>query len=372
MGGGQQARCLLARQSTILESALSERRSFIASTDIFSKINCVQLNRFQTRCYRYGAALSNYRCLALPEKFSSPAFSVTRLASSSASSPKPEKFKEADEAKHYVDTVNATAFLDRHSGIVMHPDSISKEILPGNFIRKQQSQQNRYTELVHGYFWMVKDLRRTNSKPILSNSSLISEGICKPFPALHGLTTLAGEKVDIPDFFCRKNRSGDPKAQCTLVAISFRDYGYQLLKSWIGPFEEAMKGKDRVEVIQLNLSEGWFNKWVLGVLIHSSMKRNTPVECHDRTLLYFGSNLLDFRDCLRMHNVMTGYVFLLDGLGRVRYAGSGEASEEEMKQLIQFARELTPLLKRPQARAQRPAKAGKSSVGKRSLTRKSH
>ena len=73
------------------------------------------------------------------------------------------------------------------------------------------------------------------------------------------------------------------------------------------------------------------------------MKRNTTPEVQDQTLLYFtggnDSQLNDFRDALRMYNEMTGYVLLLDGIGRVRFAGSGTATDEEAQRLISFAKE---------------------------------
>jgi ATPase complex subunit ATP10 len=236
----------------------------------------------------------------------------------------------------------------RHTGIRMHPDSISKSILPGNMtIRKNRSgdEKKRYTELVYGYFWMIKDLRKTDDKPVLSNDKLIPESIAKPFPALTGLKSLSGEKVDIPAHFLRKNRSRDAAAQCTLVAVSFRDFGYKLLDTWIEPFESALQGNDRVEIVKMNMSEGWLNKWVLQILIQQLMKKNTPVPEHDRTFLYFQNDLEPFRDALRMHNVLTGYVFLLDGLGRVRFAGSGSADPKEIENLVELTHELTPLLK---------------------------
>jgi ATPase complex subunit ATP10 len=230
----------------------------------------------------------------------------------------------------------------------MHPDSISKEILPGNMILKKSrngEEKRRYTELFYGYFWALKDLKLSNEKPMLSNTELISESVSKPFPYLKGLRSLAGDKVDLPAHLLRKNRSRDAAAQCTLVAVSFRDFGYQLLDTWIQPFEDAFSDNDRVEIFRLNLSEGWLNRWVLQSLIHTLMKRNTPVAEHDRTLVYFGSDLEPFRDQLRMHNILTGYVFLLDGLGRVRFAGSGPAEAEEVDKLVEFAQALTPLLK---------------------------
>ena len=41
------------------------------------------------------------------------------------------------------------------------------------------------------------------------------------------------------------------------------------------------------------------------------------------------------------HNIMTNYVFLLDNLGCVRFAGSGPASDEDVSRLIRFTKELT-------------------------------
>jgi ATPase complex subunit ATP10 len=233
----------------------------------------------------------------------------------------------------------------------MNPNSISKTILPGNFVKKMSmrngSIKKRYTELVHGYFWMLKDLQRSNEKPILSNQEIISESVAKVFPTLTQLRKLdSNELVNLPSFFLRRNRSLDVSAQCTVVGISYRDYGFQTLKSWMDPLQVSLNDKqlsDRIEVVRLSISEGWISRWVLSGLIVALTKKNTPHEEQKQTLLYFGSDdeLEPFRDALRMHNLMTCYVFLLDGLGRVRFAGSGPASQEDVERLQQFASALT-------------------------------
>jgi hypothetical protein len=122
----------------------------------------------------------------------------------------------------------------RHHGIIMHPDSISHLILPpGNVVRRTTRRgkiQNQYIELEYGYFWMIKDLKRSHEKPIVSNETLIPTRLAKPFPLLPGCKSLTGEKVDLgADYITRRNRSGDAAAQCTLVAISFRDFGFRQL-----------------------------------------------------------------------------------------------------------------------------------------------
>jgi mitochondrial ATPase complex subunit ATP10 len=252
-------------------------------------------------------------------------------------------FSSTKNAKQEEEEEHSEEYALRHYGIVLHPDSIVREILPGNFVWKQLSNgktEKRATDAMYGYYWMIKDLKRSDGKPILSNEILIPEKRSKLFPCLTKLESVSGEEVELPSYFLR-NRLKDAEAQCTLVAVSFRDFGYQQLPSWLDPFNTAMVGKGRVEVVRLNITEGWFSKYFLRGLIRNATKRNTPPEEHDSTLLYFGSSGLDdFRDALRMHNAMAGYVFLLDGLGRVRFAGSGAATEAELQRLVKFAKHL--------------------------------
>lgn len=229
----------------------------------------------------------------------------------------------------------------------MNSLSISSSILPGNKVvqkTRRGTERLKYTELQHGYFWMIRELKsEAGDKPILSNTELIPENKAKPFPPLLDVQQLStSDKVDLPDYFLRKNRLKDPQAQCTLVAVSFRDYGYQLLPTWLEPFRQVFGANPRVETIQLNIAEGYLSKYLLRGFIQGFTKKNTPPEQQDQTLLYFASDLEGFRDQLRMHNIMTGYVFLLDGLGRVRFAGSGTATDDEVKRLVAVVHELVP------------------------------
>jgi ATP10 protein len=89
-------------------------------------------------------------------------------------------------------------------------------------------------------------------------------------------------------------------------------------------------------------------------VIVASTRRNTPPEQRSRTYLHFGSSphVEEWRDALRLHNVLVGYVLLLDGVGRVRFAASGTATETELAALVQGARELlvsTTEMNRPRA-----------------------
>jgi mitochondrial ATPase complex subunit ATP10 len=123
---------------------------------------------------------------------------------------------------------------------------------------------------------------------------------------------------------------------------------------WIEPFRTSLVNtSDRAEILQINFSDGWFNKWFLRGLIQGLTVRNTPAPYRASTFLYFGDHER-FRDTLRMHNLMCGYVFLIDGLGHVRFAGSGEASPAEAERLIRLAKNLTPLLE-PSTTTKKPS-----------------
>ena len=122
-------------------------------------------------------------------------------------------------------------------------------------------------------------------------------------------------------------------------------FGAQLLPSWIDPFDQAFRqgtnnnDTDRYDVVRIVINEGRVVK-LLSPFITSGTKKNVPESDHANTLLYFG-DAEEFRDILRMHNIYTGYVFLVDGIGRVRWAGSGEGTDEEIQSMLRFAQELT-------------------------------
>ena len=163
--------------------------------------------------------------------------------------------------------------------------------------------------------------------------------------------------VDIPDFFTRDNSellvfvsfviafdgtynlgqicastgSKDANAQCTLVAISCKDFGARQLPSWTDPFETNLCSggeAEKYEVVRITINEGRIAK-LLSPFIVSGTKKNVAEKDHANTLLYYG-DAQEMRDILRMHNIYTCYVFLLDGIGRVRWAGSGAGSDEEV------------------------------------------
>lgn len=166
------------------------------------------------------------------------------------------------------------------------------------------------------------------------------------------LKTLTDEEVSLPEFITKNNRAKDPSAECTLVVACFNEYGNKMLPTWTEVFEKTFsRDMNRVKIIWLSINEGRALSMLKYFIVKSS-QNNIPDYRKKDYLMYFG-DCPDFRDVIRMHNKKTGYAFLLDGVGRVRFAGSGKASEEEVERIIQFTKELAPGLKADKRRLKR-------------------
>jgi mitochondrial ATPase complex subunit ATP10 len=270
---------------------------------------------------------------------------------------------------------------ERIRGIHVNPDSLGSQVLPGNLVYKKYKLTGNIRkvplELVHGYFWMLNDLKVTNQKPTLSNTDIIPSREAQLFPTLTDVRVLSDPDtpVDLPSYFItstsndsrsssstlmkkknkkknkNKNRTSDTykrKNRVTLLALTFRDNGFKMLPSWTEPFDRAFSDSNQNHNIVQSFTLSITERWVLypfRSLLTKSFQQNTPSSDLHKTLVCYicGSNnqsLQDFRDTLRLHNIMTGYVFLLDGYGRVRFAGSGIASDDEMNDLIRITHQL--------------------------------
>ena len=233
---------------------------------------------------------------------------------------------------------------------------VSGSILPGGKIEKVHDKTREKTivdvDQAFGYFWEIGDLRKNGGKPVVANEALIPESEAQLFPKLDGLMTLSGEEnISLPSFLRYESNLKNKSSGCTLCAISFKQFGFKQLQSWILPFTDTLchgigpsSRVGRVRVVQISITEGGGIMNMMKGLMIRSMKSSTPVELHESSLVFFGSkeDTISFKQNLRMHNTLVGYVALVDELGRVRWMSSGEANKTELTSLIESALVLTP------------------------------
>lgn len=182
---------------------------------------------------------------------------------------------------------------------------------------------------------------KTNEKPILANQeALIPEEKSLLMPRLVVTSMETNRDVTFPDDLIRQNRLKDPTAQCTLVALSFRQFGYAMIPPWLNPAREIYGDNSRVQILQINMSEGGWLFRIMSPLLKWMIYQNTSPQERHYTYLFFGKNddddsaLSNFQIKLGFHNVMTCFVFLLDGVGQIRWVASGHPTDEELHSLL--------------------------------------
>ena len=123
-----------------------------------------------------------------------------RFLSTESPPPSPDDTTDFTKIRRFED-----ANPERIQGIHVNPAGLGSSILPGNLVYKHYKWTGNTRkvplELVHGYFWMLNDLKATNGKPILPNPSLIPEEEAQLFPTLIGLESLSKVSTDLPYAF---------------------------------------------------------------------------------------------------------------------------------------------------------------------------
>lgn len=115
-----------------------------------------------------------------------------------------------------------------------------------------------------------------------------------------------------------------------------------MLSAWGVPFSNAYATQESdVSICELSLVEHpLMRMWPLRNVIVAGnkpdrVKYSMPVEC----LYYFGKTD-NLRLSLGLTNRLTGYVFLLDRNGKVRWRGCGEPSSSEIESMIESTKKL--------------------------------
>ena len=74
-------------------------------------------------------------------------------------------------------------------------------------------------------------------------------------------------------------------------------------------------------------------------LIDSGMRAAIPNEKHKNVITFYG-NVDPYKQALKIEDVYLGYAYLLDQEGIIRWQGQGLAKAEDIKALIETARNL--------------------------------
>ncbi|AQK92718.1 hypothetical protein Zm00014a_012560 [Zea mays] len=190
-------------------------------------------------------------------------------------------------------------------------------------------------ELSRGYFQDFAEIRENAGKIATASKVIIPEVDAVKFPDLDVDSPDGGAlhlPLVAPTLQADDGEAGDHKIPgASLVCLSFRASSLKMAESWSLPYLDAFGAAKNMHVYEVS----FIDSWVLSLspmrraFLKAMRKSNNP----RRHVVYAFGDHYDFRKKLQIINLLTGYIYLVDGLGRIRWQGSGSATQEELSSL---------------------------------------
>lgn len=168
---------------------------------------------------------------------------------------------------------------------------------------------------------------QTGTAPVAQEGQKMdSANIGKTFPNVTA-ESLAGTKESIPES-CR--------GKVTLVAVAFLRESQGQLDSWLNPFYEKFGKRDGFMFYEIPMiSSGYkFMKFI----IDGGMRGGIPSFKHKHVVTMYG-DVEKYLTALNL-DARSGYAFLLDREGGIRFQARGYANETSLQELFAKAEEL--------------------------------
>ncbi|PIA54886.1 hypothetical protein AQUCO_00901056v1 [Aquilegia coerulea] len=197
-------------------------------------------------------------------------------------------------------------------------------------------------EMNRGYFADIKELKKHGGKISTGNTVIIPAAEALKFPSLQ-VNFPDGTSLKLPitsqDKEVEEGKLVVPGA--SLLCLSFRANSQAMINSWTAPFLDAFRASNNVRIYEVSLIDSWFLssspvKRLLLRMMRKPKSDGPDNTLHRQNVYAFGDHYY-FRKDLKILNLLTGYIFLLDRFGRIRWQGSGLATEEELSSLLSCA-----------------------------------
>lgn len=107
----------------------------------------------------------------------------------------------------------------------------------------------------------------------------------------------------------------------SIVAITHSQISEEHVKAWTQDVVERWRGHERFRFIHVNLQQNPLRTFLVS-LFTSRLRREVPSYFHQTYILSY-DNIDYIRDAMGLQNKFVGYVYLVDWLGRIRWAGCG-------------------------------------------------
>ncbi|XP_062230246.1 uncharacterized protein LOC133927942 [Phragmites australis] len=174
-----------------------------------------------------------------------------------------------------------------------------------------------------GYFADISEIRKNAGKIAAADKVIIPEIDAVKFPDLAVESPDAGAlhlPLVAPTPQDADHEAGDTVVpDVSLVCLSFRASSQKMAESWSLPFLDSFGAANKIHVYEVSFIDSWLlsSSPVRRVFLKVMRKSNNP---HRHVVYAFGDHY-DFRKKLQILNLLTGYIYLVDRLGRIRWQG---------------------------------------------------
>lgn len=197
---------------------------------------------------------------------------------------------------------------------------------------KERRQKQLDHEIAHSPFYESKSFRNVNGKIFTPPISWFKQEHAKFFPDFYGLT-LAGPT----SLF-------DVLGAVNLVRVYSTVSGENCCNTYFGDYMNDYESFHRehplTNIIDINIPQNWLKGFVIN-LLKNHIRTTIPKERWNQYFVLPEHILpFDIRQKLLCDNMCSGYVYVLDDQGRIRWATLGYADDDEFELLWRCVRGL--------------------------------
>ncbi|XP_058110360.1 uncharacterized protein LOC131253395 isoform X3 [Magnolia sinica] len=194
-------------------------------------------------------------------------------------------------------------------------------------------------EMNRGYFADISEMKKHGGKIAMANKTIIPAMVAVKFPSLEvNFSNGRSLKLPISSENCEVDTTEMAIPSASLICLSFRASSQAMIESWTAPFLDAFCASENIRLYEVSLIDSWFLSLTLvkKLLLRTMRKSSTDASNYalQRQIVYSFGDHYYFRKELKILNLLTGYVFLLDRFGRIRWQGFGSATQEEVSFLL--------------------------------------
>nr|AKM76502.1 AT1G08220-like protein [Pelargonium transvaalense] len=203
---------------------------------------------------------------------------------------------------------------------------------------KNKKQRSRLAdEMKRGRFVDAIEFKKHGGKIVTASKTIIPALEAVRFPALE-VTFSDGKTLKLPIISDRQADNAENMPKASLICLTFRAMSNEMINTWCVPFLDTFSASKNVQLYKVSFIEQPILCWrpVKRLLLWMIRNSNGDVKSGalESSFVYFFGDHYWFRKELKLENLITGYVFLVDEFGRIRWQGSGSATEEELAALL--------------------------------------